>query len=274
MKTVERRARRLLRWYPRSWRETHEEEFVVLLEDSIVDRPFWPGRSLNIAMNALRVRSEQSRPSYRRLVASSSAPLVVLMAVIGFATNGFGLWSVSGPTKGGMPYNEGKGVPYNKIPDYLSVYIGPNEVGYTPKAYLAAPDGSTNDPLLGRIAPIFASNLTTLLGHEYPGIGFVRLGSSPWSLSCRPENVYNETSGGGQTITTIPCPSTTLILPNVVGMVTPTAVGELSGLGVGVVIQNVHSSSISPGHIVSTSPRGGTNVHSRQQVVVDISVPN
>jgi len=193
--------------------------------------------------------------------------------VIGLTTNGFGLLSASGPTKGGMPYNTGKGVPYNKVPDYLSVYIGPNEIGYTPKAYLAAPDGSTNDPLLGAVAPIFASNMTTLLGHDYPGIGFVRLGSSPWSLPCHPEDVYSQTAGGGQTMTTIPCPSTTLVLPNVVGMVTPTAVGELSGLGVGVVIQNVHSSSISPGHIVSTSPRGGTTVHARQQVIVDISVP-
>jgi hypothetical protein len=193
--------------------------------------------------------------------------------VIGFTTNGFGLLSASGPTKGGMPYTPNKSTPYNKLPDYLSVSIGLNEIGYTPKAYLAAPDGSTNDPLLGAVAPIFASNLTTLLGHEYPGIGFVRLGSSPWSLPCRQEDVYSQTAGGGQTMTTIPCPSTTLVLPNVVGMVTPTAVGELSGLGVEVVIQNVHSSSISPGHIVSTSPRGGAAVHARQQVIVDISVP-
>jgi len=116
MNTVERRARRLLRWYPRSWRATHEEEFVVLLEDSIVDRPFWPGRSLNIVMNALRVRSEQPRTSYRRLLVSSSAPLVVLIAVIGFTTNGFGLLSVSGPTKGGMPHSQRTIVPYNRFP--------------------------------------------------------------------------------------------------------------------------------------------------------------
>jgi hypothetical protein len=173
-----------------------------------------------------------------------------------------------------MPYNPGRNVPYNKIPDYLSVYIGPNEVGYTPKAYLSAPEGSDNDSLLGRIAPIFASNLTTLLGHEYPGIGFVRLGTSPWVLSCNPESVFSETAGGVQTITTTPCPSTTLVLPNVAGMVTPTAVGELSGLGVGVVIQNVHGSSVPIGHIAWTSPRGGATVHARQQVVVGISVPN
>lgn len=272
MTATERRARRLLRLYPHSWRETHEEEFVALLEDSIADRPFWPGRSLNIVLNALRVRSIELRTSHRRMLLSSSVPLALLAVAIGILTNGFGLLSVTGPTKGGLPYNSGKGVPYGKMPDYLSVYIGPNDIGYTPKAYLAAPNGSTNDPLLGRIAPIFASNLTTLLGHEYPGIGFVRLGSSPWSLSCMPESVSTESAGGGQTVTTIPCPSTTLTLPNVVGMVTPTAVGELSGLGVGVVIQNVRSISVPVGHIVLTSPRGGTTVHARQQVIVDISV--
>jgi hypothetical protein len=271
---TERRARRLLRWYPRSWRETHEEEFVALLEDSMVDRPFWPGRSLNIVLNALRVRSSELRTSHRRTLLSSSVPLVVLVVAIGIPTNGFGLLSVTGPTKGGIPHSPPRGVAYDKLPDYLSVYIGPNDIGYTPKAYLSAPNGADNDPLLGRIAPIFASNLTTLLGHEYPGIGFVRLGSSPWSLPCTLERVTTESAGGGQTISTTSCPSTTLVLPNVVDMVTPTAVGELSGLGVGVVIQNVRSSSIPVGHIVSTSPRGGTTVHARQQVIVDISVPN
>ena len=272
MNSPERRSRRLLRWYPRSWRETHEDEFAALLEDSILDRPFWPGRSLNIVMNAMRVRSIELRSSHRRMLLATSAPLVVSAVAIGLATNGFGLFSVSGPSKGPMPYSPGKIVAYNKIPDYLSVYIGPNEIGYTPKAYIAASNGSSNDPLLGRIAPVYASNLTTLLGHEYPGIGFVRLGSSPWSLSCKPESTYANNPHGGQTITAIACPSTTLVLPNVLGMVTPTAVGELSGLGAGVVVQNVQSTSVPPGHIVSTSPEGGTTIHAREQVVVENSV--
>ena len=272
---AEQRARRLLRWYPRSWRAKHEEEFLALLEDSIADRPFWPGRSFNVVHNALRLRSSELRASRRRILFSSSAPLIVLVAVIGLATNGFGVLSASGPSKGGMPHDYGPGVAYSQIPDYLSVYIGPkpNQFGYAPKAYLVSPLGSSNDPLDGRIAPIFASDLTTLIGHLYPGVGFVRLGTSPWSRPCLPETVINKNAGGGQTVTTIPCPSTILILPNVVGMVTPTAVGELSGLGVGVVIQNVHSSSVQVGHIVSTSPIGGATVHARQPVIVDISVP-
>jgi hypothetical protein len=268
----ERSARRLLRWYPRSWRATHEEEFLSLLEDSIADRPFWPGRSLNVVMNGLRLRSVELRRSPRSVMYSSgSVTVVVLVLIIGIATNGFGLFSASGPTKGGMPYDPPTGAPYDKIPDYVSVYIAPGKIGYTPKAYLAY-NGATNDPLLGRVAPVYASNLTTLLGHEYPGIGFVPLGSSPWAQPCRVENVMNKTSSG-TVISTIPCPATTLVLPDIDGMVTPTAVGELSGLGVSVVVVNVHSLSVPPGHIVSTSPTGGSTVHARQQVIVNNSVP-
>jgi hypothetical protein len=271
---VESRARRLLRWYPKSWRETHEEEFVALLEDSINERPFSPGRSLNVVMNALRLRSDEFRSSPRRLLATSSAPLIVLVAFIGLATNGFGLASASGPTKGGMPSGWGPRFAYSKIPDYLAVSIGPNETGYTPKAYIVSPSGSSNDPLDGRIAPIYASNLTTLLGHLYPGVGYVRLGSSPWSLPCVGESTGSVNANGTQTETSIPCPSTMLVLPNVVGMVTPTAVGKISGLGAAVVVVNVHSSSVPPGHIVAISPSGGTTVHARQQVIVENSLPN
>lgn len=272
MKSVERSARRLLRWYPRSWRASHEEEFLSLLEDSIADRQIGVAGYLNVAANGLRLRSKEFRHSRQHVFYSSSAVIATLVLIIGIATNGFGLLSPSGPTKGGMPYDPPNGTPYNKIPDYLSVVIGPGKIGYTPKAYLAARNGATNTPLLGRVAPVYESNLTTLLGHEYPGIGFVPLGASPWTQPCRIAMVYGKTASGTLTSSTIPCQSTTLVLPDVDGMVTPTAVGELSGLGVEVVIQNVHSDSVSPGHIVSTNPIGGTTVHARQQVIVNISV--
>jgi hypothetical protein len=267
----ERSARHLLRWYPRSWRATHEEEFLSLLEDSIADRPFWPGRSLNVIMSGLRLRSVEFRHSRRRVFYSSSSTIVVLVAIFAISTSGFGLFSLSGPTKGGMPYEPPKGPPYNKIPDFLSVVIGPGKIGYTPKAYLAAPNGASNTPLLGRVAPVYANNLTTLLGHEYPGIGFVPLGSSPWAQPCRVENVIEGTTSG-TVVSTIPCPSTMFALPDVDGMVTPTAVGMLSGLGVSLVVVNVHSATVPPGHIVSIFPKGGTTVHARQQVIVNNSI--
>jgi hypothetical protein len=276
VRSPERRARRLLRWYPRSWRESHEDEFAALLEDSMSDLPFWPRRVFDIAAHGLRLRSADLRLAFRtsrrRALIGSSASLVVVVGAIAAVTSGFGLLNPSGPTKGGMPYMPGRTVPYSSIPDYVAVIIGPNKIGYTPKAYVSALDGSSNDPLLGAPEPIYASDLKTLLGHDYGGIGFVPLGSSPWNQPCQTETV-TRTDANGQTSSTIPCQSTTLVLPNVIGAVTPTAVGQLSGLGVDVVIQNVHSRTIPPGHIVSTSPQAGTTVHARQPVVVDISVP-
>jgi len=62
-----------------------------------------------------------------------------------------------------MPYSRQEELPTTAARLPLGLYR-PNDIGYTPKAYVSAPNGPDNDPLLGRIAPIFASNLTTLLG--------------------------------------------------------------------------------------------------------------
>lgn len=56
MISTDRRVRRLLRWYPPAWRHGHADEFAALLEDSMSDRPFWPRRGLDIAMQGSRLR--------------------------------------------------------------------------------------------------------------------------------------------------------------------------------------------------------------------------
>jgi hypothetical protein len=270
-----RRARRLLRWYPRRWRENHADEFEALLEDSIAGRPFWPRRTIDIAQHGLRLRSAELRAalhaSRRRVFLASSASLVVVVGALAVVTGGFGDLGATGPTKGQMPYEPGKTVPYSSIPDYISVRIGPDMTGYAPKAYVAARSGASGNSLIGVPAPVYASNLTTLLGHEYSGIGFVPLGKSPWSQPCRVETV-TEVGESGATFTTVPCPSTTVVLPNVIGMVTPTGVAELSSLGVFVAVQNVPSQAVGRGHIVSTTPVAGSVVHARQTIVVDNSL--
>jgi hypothetical protein len=273
MNSSERSARRLLRWYPRSWRETHEVEFLALLEDSMADRPFWPARFLSVVGNGARLRSVECLRSPRRILLSGSTMIVMVGIAAALATSGFGLFSSSGPSKGAMPYDPPKGPTYKSIPDYVAVYVNAITTGYTPKAYIAAPNGARNAPLLGRAAPVYASNLTTLLGHEYPGIGFVPAGQSPWTQHCYQESTFSKSASGTVTTSTLPCPSTVLVLPNVAGMVTPTAVGELSGIGVNVVMVNIHSKSVPPGHIVATSPRGGAKVHGRQSILVYNSVP-
>ena len=221
-------------------------------------------------MSGVFRRTKEMRATRRNRIASSTAVMVVVIAMGAGIT--LALAGAPSPTKGGMPYHKDASTPYNEIPDYVAVYVNAQMTGYTPKAYIAAPNGSTNTPLLGRAAPVYAANLTTLLGHEYPGIGFVPEGQSPWAQPCYVESTSMTSTDGTVTTSTLPCPSSVFVLPKVSGMVTPTAVGELSGLGVDVVIVNVHSTAVAPGHIVGTSPHGGAEVHGRQPVLVYISV--
>lgn len=76
MGSPERRARRLLHWYPLSWRATHEDEFSMLLEDSIAERPYSPKRWLSVAIEGSHLRwadattGAASRPAGRMPVST------------------------------------------------------------------------------------------------------------------------------------------------------------------------------------------------------------
>jgi hypothetical protein len=51
-----RRAERLLRWYPRPWRDRYGAEFAELLVSEIAERPRSPRRSLDVARGGVRAR--------------------------------------------------------------------------------------------------------------------------------------------------------------------------------------------------------------------------
>jgi hypothetical protein len=51
-----RRAGRLLRWYPRGWRDRYGEEFAELLVSDIEERPHAAGRTLDVARGGLVAR--------------------------------------------------------------------------------------------------------------------------------------------------------------------------------------------------------------------------
>jgi hypothetical protein len=50
------RASRLLRWYPRAWRERYGEEFAELLVSDIIERPHAPSRTLDVARGGIIAR--------------------------------------------------------------------------------------------------------------------------------------------------------------------------------------------------------------------------
>ncbi len=54
--TAARRAERLLRWYPRPWRDRYGDEFTELLISDITERPSAPGRTIDIVRNGVMAR--------------------------------------------------------------------------------------------------------------------------------------------------------------------------------------------------------------------------
>jgi hypothetical protein len=84
------RARRLLRWYPPSWRERYGEEFVDHLEQEFEDRPHNLGRSVNVVRKGVVARlgdvglaSSVATPEAQpRAALGTSVALVALMLVV------------------------------------------------------------------------------------------------------------------------------------------------------------------------------------------------
>jgi hypothetical protein len=79
----------------------------------------------------------------------------------------------------------------------------------------------------------------------------------------------------GAVTNTIPCPSVRVTIPDLAGMSTPSAAGELSGLGLSVNVVNVSSTSIPPGQVVAVLPVAGAVVAARSTVTLENSLgPN
>jgi hypothetical protein len=94
--TLERRAQRLLRWYPASWRERYGEEFTELLVAELDERPDWSGRTMNIVGNGVLARLSGAGLTGNILdgpdqTRASLATLICSMAV--FLALGISMWA-------------------------------------------------------------------------------------------------------------------------------------------------------------------------------------
>ncbi len=175
------------------------------------------------------------------------------------------------PSKGPLPASSNGQVPWSKVPDFIAVTSGGRVVGYAPRSDLIAPpQPQKTPPGFGAVPiPVYAANLHTLVGHMYPGVGFLRLGASPTSVPCQTITVIEN-----GTTNTVACPSVQVTLPDVVGMSTPTAVGKLSSLGLNVAVVNMAASTSGQlGTISNMMPRAGSVVHARSTVTIDNRTP-
>jgi hypothetical protein len=90
------RAERLIRWYPRPWRDRYGEEFVELLVEDLAERPRWSGRTLNVVGSGLLARIADAGLTGSALDAPDQerASLAVLIASLAmFLALGISMWS-------------------------------------------------------------------------------------------------------------------------------------------------------------------------------------
>ena len=273
-----RLARRILGLYPRIWRDRYGEEMRDLSDELFTTGEFSSIRlALGLLSSALveRVRSRQK--SWRFFAISGCAALLVV-GIGTYAAIGRGASHSQGhltaQTKGTIPTAQDGRIDFEKAPDYVSV-VGKSGkiVGYAPKAYIL-PSTAANqpeNPKLGSVAPVFGNDLKTLVGHLFPGVGFVAVGGSP-SAACSPVGTIGISADGTPAEHTYPC--VTLVLPNVVGLFTPTASAEISSLGISDHVINVHSTTVPPGHIVAMSPPAGSKLFGHGPVTLTNAVPN
>ena len=85
----ERRAARLLRWYPPAWRDRYGEEFIDHLEQEFTDRPVDRRRSINVARKGLVARigdiglsTTAATSCDVRAALGTSIALIALMTVV------------------------------------------------------------------------------------------------------------------------------------------------------------------------------------------------
>lgn len=87
------------------------------------------------------------------------------------------------------------------------------------------------------------------------------------ATTCTPISVAE-----GSTTSDLPCPSHTLVVPDLIGASTPTAAGKLSGIGLSANVVYANSTSIPLGHVISTNPAAGDTVAARSAVTITSSL--
>ena len=267
-------ADRILRLYPRAWRERYGEEVRDLIDELSAKGESSQLRVASGLVEAALVQRIRSwRWSWRALAVSGTALALVATLVIVFSSSdpNHPIGTTVDQTRGTVPTSSNGAIDSKQIPDFISA-LGRNGeiVGYIPRTYLLP--AQANEPAsskVGGVAPVYASNLKTLVGHFYPGVGFVALGTSPASQPCIPEQTTLSRAANGQTVvSTIACPSTIETVPNIVGTYLPTAMGQLSSESLQANISYVHSSSDGEGYVMSVTPVSGSKVPARSVLTV------
>jgi len=277
----DRALRWALRLHPRAWRERYGEEVHDLSEELLgVGHIKWSRLVFGLLGSALLERCRSLLRMSRLAIVSTFVAALAIIGAAAFVADDLGTGGASPRTSsltaGTVPFPvQGGSLNPKKIPDFVETLGRTGKVvGYVPRAYLFSVTrvNESAPSKLGGVAPIYARDLKTLVGHMYPGVGYVPLGKSLASEPCMTESMTERTATGATLTEAIACPSTIEVVPNVVGLYTPTAMGELSEGSLQGQPTYAHSRSVPEGHVISVSPSPGTKVHARSEITVVSSI--
>jgi hypothetical protein len=150
-------------------------------------------------MKAMSERLYRTSRIGHRVPAFIAVPIVVVafgflivMTAVAFLVPRSSVAAPGHPTKGPIPQAAyvANGIDAALVPDFVPVWgrDGTTVAGYIPKAYILGPTlpTVTSSRPEGDIAPVYADDLATLVGHMYPGRGFVPVGVDPNSIPTIP----------------------------------------------------------------------------------------
>lgn len=114
---------------------------------------------------------------------------------------------------------------------------------------------------LNEAATVFGPGLRSAIGTLVPGRGLVPFGQEE---PCQVAAAERVTTGAP------PCPSWSVVLPELVGELANPALGRLSALGLGARVRLVADGSQEAGRVLRTRPKAGATLRARQVVTVAV----
>jgi hypothetical protein len=179
MSPAEKRARRLLLWYPPAWRERYGDEFSELLLADIAERPRSWSRSLDVAR-----RGAAARLGLGGVVHAGSRLAVVVCSGSAFVLFGTAIWAqLAIGWQWSRPAAPATSAAIVAMACLLAIFAALAVVGVAPVLCTVVARFATGRgrALAGPFAVFVAGTIVAVLGARHFAAGWPGTGGHPWA---------------------------------------------------------------------------------------------
>ena len=184
---AERRAARLVHWYPSSWRDRYGEEFIELLLSDIEERPRSTVRAINVALSGSLVRLQGAGLMGDALDPGTQARASLAMlglALSAFLLFGVGIWAqIAIGWQWSVPDNRPTVLAMIAMSLAVATFAALGLLAATPIAWSVVRGlvRTGRSGLRGPTVLFFASTTVLVVGGRHFGNGWPGTGGHPWS---------------------------------------------------------------------------------------------